>query len=159
MNLTPVTIIGNLTNEPELTYTTNGQAKLSFGVASNHVWYDQDGEKQEKPSYFNIVAWRYLAENSARTLEKGIPVVVYGRLEQRSFEDKDGNKRSVVEVVAEDIAISTKGLETIERRARQEGAVQQSGGSQKSSTDQRRARPNTAKVSSGIFCEPAEEPF
>lgn len=159
MNLAPVTIIGNLTGDPELTYTTSGQAKLTFGVASNHVWYDQAGEKQEKPSYFNVVAWRYLAEGSARTLEKGIPVIVYGRLEQRSYEDKDGHKRSVVEVVAEEVAIATKGLETIERRVRQEGTPSQTSAPRQAPA-QRRARPNTAKVGpSGYTEEPADEPF
>lgn len=160
MNLAPVTIIGNLTGDPELTFTTSGQGKLTFGVASNHIWYDQEGEKQEKPSYFNVVAWRYLAENSARTLEKGIAVIVYGRLEQRSYEDKDGNKRSVVEVVAEEIAIATKALETIERRVRQDGGASQTSGPRQASSQQRRTRPNTAKVpAGGMMEEPAEDPF
>lgn len=161
MNLAPVTIIGNLTADPDLAYTTTGQAKLSFGVASSHVWYDQAGEKQEKTSYFNIVAWRYLAENSARTLEKGIGVIVYGRLEQRSYEDKEGNKRSVVEVVAEDIAISTKSLETIERRQRSEGSDGQGGSARGGAAQQqRRMRPSTAKVPAGNMMEGMdEEPF
>ena len=118
MNLAPVTIIGNLTVDPELTYTTSGQARLSFSVATNHVWYDNNNEKQEKPSYHNVVAWRYLAENSARTLEKGIGVVIFGRLEQRSYDDKEGNKRSVVDLIAEEIGIATRSLETIERRVK-----------------------------------------
>jgi single-strand DNA-binding protein len=158
MNLAPVTIIGNLTGDPELTFTTSGQARLGFGVASNHVWYDQAGEKQEKPSYFNVIAWRYLAENSARVLEKGIGVVVYGRLEQRSYEDKDGNKRSVVEVIAEEIAIATKSLESVERRARTEGG--ESGAPrQGQQAGQRRSRPVTARVGSSMLDEPADEPF
>jgi single-strand DNA-binding protein len=163
MNLAPVTIVGNLTADPELTFTTSGQGRLTFSVAQTHVWYDQAGEKQEKTSYFNITAWRYLAENSARTLEKGIGVIVYGRLEQRSYEDKEGNKRSIVEVVAEEIAISTKSLETIERRQRSEGADGQGGASRGSSPQQqRRTRPSTAKVGSGapLMDEiEAEEPF
>jgi single-strand DNA-binding protein len=121
MNLAPVTIIGNLTADPELTYTQSDQARLSFSVATNHIWYDAQGQKQEKTSYHNVVAWRYLAENSARTLEKGIGVIIFGRLEQRSYEDKEGNKRSIVEVVAEEVAIATKSLETITRRQRQAG--------------------------------------
>ena len=157
MNLAPVTIIGNLTGDPELTFTSSGQARLGFGVASNHVWYDQAGEKQEKPSYFNIIAWRYLAENSARVLEKGIGVVVYGRLEQRSYEDKDGNKRSVVEVVAEEIAVATKSMESLERRARTaDGSDSGSAPSRPSSqSGQRRSRP--AMV--GAPEAPADEPF
>lgn len=158
MNLAPVTIIGNLTADPELTYTTTGQGKLSFSVANTHVWYDAAGEKQEKTSYFNVTAWRYLAENSARTLEKGIGVVVYGRLEQRSYEDKEGNKRSIVELVAEEIAISTKSLETIERRQRSENG--DGGAPRGGSAQPRRARPSTAKVAAGgLLDDPAEEPF
>lgn len=158
MNLAPVTIMGNLTADPELTYTTTGQAKLSFSVANTHIWYDAAGEKQEKTSYFNVTAWRYLAENSARTLEKGIGVVVYGRLEQRSYEDKEGNKRSIVELVAEEVAISTKSLETIERRQRSENA--EGGAPRGGSAQPRRARPNTAKVPAGMVAEDMDsEPF
>jgi single-strand DNA-binding protein len=158
MNLAPVTIIGNLTADPELTFTTTGQAKLSFSVANTHIWYDAAGEKQEKTSYFNVTAWRYLAENSARTLEKGIGVVVYGRLEQRSYEDKEGNKRSIVELVAEEVAISTKSLETIERRQRSEGS--EGGAPRGGSAQPRRARPSTAKVPAGGLLEDTEsEPF
>lgn len=159
MNLAPVTIIGNLTADPELTYTTTGQAKLSFSVANTHIWYDAAGEKQEKTSYFNVTAWRYLAENSARTLEKGIGVVVYGRLEQRSYEDKEGNKRSIVELVAEEVAISTKSLETVERRQRTDGA--EGGAPRGGSAQPRRARPSTAKVPAGGLMDEveADEPF
>jgi single-strand DNA-binding protein len=158
MNLAPITVVGNLTADPELTYTTSGQAKLSFSVASTHVWYDQAGEKQEKTSYFNIAAWRYLAENSARTLEKGIGVIVYGRLEQRSYEDKEGIKRSAVELVAEEVAISTKSLETIERRQRSENA--QSAAPRGQQSEQRRARPNITKVPAGGLLEEIEtDPF
>ena len=115
-----LTISGNLTNDPELTFTANGAPRLSFGVAVNYGYTDAQGEKQEKTSFFNVTAWRYLAENSARTLEKGIGVVVTGRLEQRSYEDKDGVKRSAVDLIADEIGIATRSLETIERRAKQE---------------------------------------
>lgn len=179
MNLAPITIVGNLTVDPELTYTQSDQARLSFSVATNHVWYDAQGNKQEKPSYHNVVAWRYLAENSARTLEKGIGVIIFGRLEQRSYEDKDGNKRSIVEIVAEEIGIATKSLETVTRRQRQAGesdAPQQqpqrrqqqassNTRSQQQPAQQRRTRPMTAKasVSSGAdeigLDDGASEPF
>lgn len=159
MNLAPITVVGNLTADPELTFTTSGQARLTFSVAQTHVWYDQSGEKQEKTSYFNVTAWRYLAENSARTLEKGIGVIVYGRLEQRSYDDKEGNKRSIVEIVAEEIAISTKSLETIERRQRSENG--DGGASRSVSSQQRRTRPNTTKVpvGAGLLEDTESEPF
>jgi len=153
MNLAPITIIGNLTNEPELTFTTSGQSRLAFSVAVNHVWYDQNQEKQEKPSYFNVVAWRYLADNSARTLEKGIGVIVVGRLEQRSYEDKEGNKRSVVEIIAEEIGVSTKSIEGVTRRTARsgDGASPQASAqrSAQQGSAQRRQRPAMSRAGAG----------
>lgn len=116
MSITPTTIVGNLTTDPELTFTTGGKGKLSFSVASNSSWTDANGEKQERTSYFNVVAWGYLADNSAEVLEKGIGVVVVGTLEQRSWEDKDGQKRSTVEVKAQEIGVRTGSVESVQRR-------------------------------------------
>jgi len=165
MNLAPITIIGNLTNDPEITFTTSGQSRLAFSVAVNHVWYDQNQEKQEKPSYFNVVAWRYLADNSAKTLEKGIGVVVVGRLEQRSYEDKEGNKRSVVEIIAEEIGISTKSIEGVTRRTSKAGdgngsqASAQRSSSQQGSA-QRRQRPAMSRAGGPSADEMTDgEPF
>ena len=90
------TITGNLTSDPELKYASNGSARLTFSVASNRR-YQKDGEWQEETSFFNVVAWRNTAEHAARVLEKGLPVVVKGRLEQRSWEDKETQqKRSTI---------------------------------------------------------------
>jgi single-strand DNA-binding protein len=123
MSTAPVTISGNLTHDPELRVMTSGTAKLSFSVACSHMWTDQSGEKQEKTSFFNIVAWRNLAEDAAEVLEKGLRVTVSGRLEQRTYEDKEGNNRSVVEVVADDIAVSCRAIKGVTRRERRsEGA-------------------------------------
>ena len=144
MNPTPTVITGNVTNDPELTFTGSGQARLSFSIASNYVWYDQAGEKQEKVSFFNIVAWRYTAENAAKTLEKGIGVVVVGRLEQRSYEDKEGNKRSAVELIADAIAIDTRSIEEVTRRAKQQDGEQGNGKPRPASSQgARRATPTT----------------
>jgi len=163
MNTSPITIIGNLTADPEMTFTTSGQAKLAFTVASSHIWYDSDGAKQEKTSFFNVAAWRYVAENAAKTLEKGIGVIVYGRLEQRSYEDKDGNNRSFIELVAEEIGVSTRSIDEVTRRA-PSGNTQQ-GGQQRQAQggQQRRQRPATpagvgaSQTIPGM--DPAEEPF
>jgi single-strand DNA-binding protein len=116
MSSSPAVIIGNVTQDPELTFTTSQVAKLSFSVAANYGYTDATGEKQEKTSFFNVVAWRYLAENTANILEKGVGVIVSGRLEQRSWEDKEGNKRSTVELVADEVGVLTRSLESIERR-------------------------------------------
>jgi len=94
------------------------------------MWTDQSGEKQEKTSFFNVVAWRNLAEDAAEILEKGLRVTVSGRLEQRTYEDKEGNNRSIVEVVADDIAVSCRSINGVTRRERR-GNSDQRGGSQR----------------------------
>lgn len=141
MNPTPTVITGNVTSEPELTFTSSGQARLSFSVASNYVWYDQAGEKQEKVSFFNVVAWRYTAENAAKTLEKGIGVIAIGRLEQRSYEDKEGNKRSAIELVADEVAIACRSIDAVTRRAKQEGGAQTPARPSQAANQQRRSKP------------------
>lgn len=160
MNTSPLTVIGNLTAQPEMTFTSSGQAKLTFTVASTHIWYDSDGAKQEKTSFFNVAAWRYLAEHSARTLEKGIGVIVHGRLEQRTYEDKEGNNRSYIELIADEIGICTRSLEEVTRRTANNAGAQQ--GEQRSGTQQRRQRPATpAGVGAARLpgTDPADEPF
>lgn len=156
MNLAPVTIIGNVTADPELTYTQSGQGRLTFSVAVNHVWYDQSDVKQEKVSFHNVVAWRYLAEHAARTVEKGIGVIVHGRLEQRSYDDKEGNKRSITELVAEEIGIATKSLETITRKQNKSGDGQQQPQQQQQSPRRSKPLANTAAKNSN---EEMAEPF
>ncbi len=150
MNPTPTVLIGNVTQEPELTFTTNGQARLSFSMACNYVWYDQAGEKQEKVSYFNVVAWRYVAENAAKTLEKGIGAVVIGRLEQRSYETKEGEKRSTIELIADEIGINTRSIEAVSRRQKSEGGAPAQAGA-------RRNKPVTGRVPASVGAD--DEPF
>jgi single-strand DNA-binding protein len=118
MSSSPITITGNITHEPEMRFMPSGAGKLSFSVACSHFWTDQAGEKQEKTSFFNVVAWRNLAEEAANVLEKGMRIVVTGRLEQRTYEDKEGNNKSIVEVSADDIALSCRGVESVVRRRR-----------------------------------------
>jgi single-strand DNA-binding protein len=104
-----ITISGNITREPEMRYTPSGVSKVSFGVAVNRSWRNQNtNEWEEQTSFFNVVAWRQLAENAGASLTKGSRVVVSGRLEQRSWETEQGEKRSIVEIVADDIAASLR---------------------------------------------------
>jgi single-strand DNA-binding protein len=104
-----ITITGNLTREPEMRYTPSGVSKVTFGVAVNRSWRNQNTQEwEEQTSFFNVVAWRQLAENVSASLTKGSRVVVSGRLEQRSWETEQGEKRSVVEIVADDIAASLR---------------------------------------------------
>ena len=104
-----VTIIGNLTRDPELRYTPNGQTVASFGMAVNRRWQNrQTQEWEEQTSFFDIKAWAGLAENIAESLTRGTRVIVTGRLEQRSWENDNGEKRSKVEVVADEVAPSLR---------------------------------------------------
>lgn len=101
-----ITLIGNLTRDPELRFTTGGRPHASFGLAVNRR-YQVNGEWTETVSFFNVVAWGELAENAAASFTKGNRAIVNGRLEQRTWE-KDGEKHSTVELVADDIGASAR---------------------------------------------------
>lgn len=104
-----VTIVGNVTRDPELRFTPSGQATLSFGVAVNRRWQNrQTQDWEEATSYFDVVCWREMAENVSESLFKGARVIVMGRLEQRSWESQEGERRSKVEVVAEEVGPSLR---------------------------------------------------
>ena len=102
-----VTLVGNVTRDPELRYTTGGRGVASFGMAVNRR-YQVNGEWQEQTSFFNVVAWGTLGENAAACVTKGTRLVVFGRLEQRSWETQDGEKRTVVEVIADELGPSLR---------------------------------------------------
>ncbi len=95
-------ITGNLTRDPELRSTPNGASVCSFTVAVNRVYRDSSGSQQEDVSFIDCSAWGKLGEMISQYAKKGTGVLVSGRLDQRSWEDKEGNKRSRVEIVAED---------------------------------------------------------
>lgn len=121
MSTNSVTMIGNLTRDVELRFTTGGRAVASFGLAVNRR-YQSNGEWQEQVSFFNVVAWGDLGENCATSLTKGSRAIVTGRLEQRSWETNEGEKRSVVEVVADEIGPSLRwATAQIERTERTQG--------------------------------------
>lgn len=138
------TVVGNMTRDPKLTFTPNGTAVTEFGIAINNrkkqgnEWVDGD------PQFFDIVCWKQLAENVAESLEKGNRVIITGRLSFRQWEDKEGGKRSKVEIVADsvgpDLAWATAQVVKNERR---EGAAAPSGGG----------------YGGGAAYDPDEEPF
>jgi single-strand DNA-binding protein len=104
-----VTITGNATRDPELKFTPSGAAVATFGVAINRRWQNRStNEWEEAVSFFDVTAWQQLAENTAETITKGTRLVVTGRLDQRSWENQDGEKRSKVEIVADEIAASLR---------------------------------------------------
>src|SRR5258708_32099581 len=101
-SLNQVTLMGNLTRDPELRQTPNGQNVVSFSLALNRSYKDASGEWQEVTDYVDCVAWAALAERVAQYLSKGRRAMVVGRLQSRSWE-QDGQKRSKVEVLANDV--------------------------------------------------------
>lgn len=96
-------VMGNLTRDPELRTTPNGQSVASFSVATNRSWLDTNGEKKDAVEYHDIVAWGKLAELVSNYLSKGRKVLVVGRLQTRSWDSQDGSKRQKTEIVATDI--------------------------------------------------------
>ena len=104
-----VTVVGNLTDDPELRYTPNGAAVCKFRIAVNRRMPDgAGGWKDGEASYFSVNCWRSLAENVAETLTRGTRVVVSGRLQYRAWENQDGEKRSAVEIEADEIGPSLR---------------------------------------------------
>ena len=93
--------IGNLTRDPELKYTPSGTAVCNFSIACNERFKGKDGQMQERAEFINIVAWRQLAEICGKYLTKGKQVYIEGKIQTRSYDDKDGNKRYITEIVAD----------------------------------------------------------
>lgn len=109
MNLNKAMIIGNLTRDPEVKTTPSGQNVASFSVATNRVWTNAQGQKQEAVEYHNIVAWGKLAEICGQYLNKGKKIYVEGRLQTRDWQGQDGVKRYKTEIVAENMIMLDRG--------------------------------------------------
>jgi len=145
-----VTLVGNLTREPELRFTTGGRGQASFGLAVSRR-YQVNGEWQEQTSYINVVAWDQLAENIAASLTKGARILVTGRLDIREYEAREGGKRTAVDIVADEIGPTLRwATVTIERQGG-------SGGGQGGGARQAPARQAAAAADDGYYAD--EEPF
>ena len=104
-----VTLVGNVTRDPEMAFTPSGAGNAKFGIAVNRRWQNkQTQEWEEQVSFFNVTAWGSLGDNVAESLSKGDRVIVTGRLEQRSWETDEGEKRSLIEVVADEVGPSLR---------------------------------------------------
>ena len=101
MNFNKAFVLGNVTRDPELRKTTSGQAVSTFGLATNRVWKNVAGEQQRQVEFHNIVAWRRLAEICSQYLKKGSLVFIEGRIQTRSWQDQQGQKRYRTEIIAE----------------------------------------------------------
>ncbi len=104
-SLNKVTLIGNLTRDPELRYTPQGTAVCTFGVATNRQWTTESGEKKEDAEFHRVVAWQKLAEICSQLLTKGRKVYVEGRLQTRSWTGQDGAQRTTTEIVISDMIV------------------------------------------------------
>lgn len=110
MDLNRVTLIGRLTQDPEVKTTPSGQTVASFTVATSFSWKDTQGQKQERSEFHNIIAWRKLGEICGQYLQKGKQIYLEGRLQTRSWDGKDGVKRYKTEVIADNmIMLGSKG--------------------------------------------------
>lgn len=101
MSLNKAQLIGHLGGDPEVKYTPSGQTVANFSVATNESWKDKDGNKQERVEWHRIVVWGKTAENCGKYLSKGRQVYIEGRIQTRNYDDKDGVKRYITEIVAD----------------------------------------------------------
>ena len=146
-----ITVVGNVTRDPELKFLNSGQAALKLSIAVNRRWQNrQTQEWEERVSYFEVVGYGAMAENAANSLTKGARVIVSGRLEQRSWETENGDKRSIVEINADEIGPSLKwATAVVTRTPRAEGSNFQS-------SDRPAVAPRANEPNSYAF---DEEPF
>ncbi len=108
-SINKVTLLGNLTRDPELKYTPNNTAVCTFGVATNRSWTTADGQTKEEAQYHRIVAWQKLAELCSKLLTKGRKVYLEGRITYRDYLDKNGQQRHITEIVLDDFIVFNDG--------------------------------------------------
>lgn len=124
MTTNQITVVGNATKDAELRYSPAGKPMGHFSVACNRKWQNrQTNEWEESTSFFNVVVWNEQAENVCESVEKGTRVVVTGRLEQRQWETPEGDKRSTVEIVADEVGVSLRYATAEVRRNERREAV------------------------------------
>jgi len=165
-----VTLIGNLTRDPELKYTPAGTAVCTFGVATNRSWTTADGTTKEEVQYHRIVAWQKLAELCGKLLTKGRKVYLDGRLTYRSFVGKDGQQRSITEIVLDDFIVFGDGrrpTETTVNEVKPEKEAQQLtkpiteklGPDEKNSTSEQKTETKKEEESEDENVNPDDIPF
>lgn len=121
-SLNRVILIGNLTRDPELKYTPAGTAVCTFGLATNRSWTTADGQTKEDVQYHRIVAWQKLAELCGKLLTKGRKVYVEGRLTYRNFTGKDGQPKTIAEIVLDDFIVFSDGRKATGEEARSDAS-------------------------------------
>jgi len=125
-----ITLVGNITDDPELRFTPSGSAVANFTIAVNRRYKNQSGQWEDKlDGFFKCNCWRDMAENVAESLQKGMRVMVVGRLQQRSWDDQEGNKRSAFEIQVDEVGPSLRwATASVTKSQRSSGQQQQGGG-------------------------------
>ena len=152
-----VTVVGNVTRDPELRFAQSGMAIASFGVAWNRRRQDQEDEV----SFFDVTCFRQLAENVAESIHKGARVVIYGTLQQRSWQTDGGDRRSKVEILADDVAPSLRWATASVTKNEYRGGGERSEGGRGGYRGDSAPRPVPSRGNSGSAgqADPDDEPF
>lgn len=147
-SLNKVQLIGNLTRDPELRYTPNGNAVCSFSLATNRNWTTDSGEKREEADFHRIIAWNKLAELCSQFLVKGRKIYVEGRLSTRSWTGQDGTQKSTTEVVISDMILldSKGGSQYQEESAEKTKTEENEETSEQADTEEEKGKKKAAKV-------------
>lgn len=142
---TTITVIGNLTNDPELRFTPSGQAVANFTIASTPRTFDRQSNewKDGETLFLRASVWREAAENVAESLTKGMRVIVSGRLKSRSYDTKEGEKRTVMELEVDEIGPSLRYANAKVTKAGRSGGAQQGQGGSYDPVAARQAQGNT----------------
>jgi single-strand DNA-binding protein len=153
-----VHVVGNITRDPELRFTPTGQARATFGLAVNRRWQNrQTQEWEEQTSFFDVTCWGDLGDNVSESLSKGARVIVTGRLEQRSWETPEGEKRSKVEIIADEVGPSLRWATAQVTKTDRKGPGEGGYGGGNSGGGQSRPVPNAAPAGDNFGYD--EEPF
>ncbi len=160
MSVNKVILVGNLGKDPELRYTPSGTAVTTFSMATTERYKDREGNRQEKTEWHNIVAWRQLAEICGKFLHKGKQVYIEGKIQTRSYDDRDGNKRYITEIVADQMQML--GSRDDNQRGGGGGYAgnqnQDQGGQSYNQGSQNDQNNNSNQQQSGGFAEPVFNP-
>lgn len=156
---TTITVVGNLTDDPELRFTPSGAAVAKFRVASTPSRFDKEQQKyvDMEPLFLACTVWRQAAEHVAESLQRGARVIVSGRLRQRSYETREGEKRTVIELEVDEIGPSLRYATAKVQKMQRSGGGQQSGGGMDDPWASGSPAPAGARSGGGNFDE--EPPF
>lgn len=151
-----VILVGNVTRDPELRFTASGTAVASFGIA----WNQRSQNSDDKAHFFDVSCWRELAENVAETVTRGMRVVVYGRLDYRSWEGQNGEKRNAVQIVADEVTPSLRwATAEVNRNERRGPGGPGDGGAPMGGAPRQQSAPAPNPAHGGGYDIPEEEPF